>query len=243
MSCFNFKEEDELPKILEDDKIREYFEEYQSGYVTAKNLIAEHNLKLVYFITKKFMNTGYDFEELVSVGTIGLLKSIDTFNLSKGIKFSTYATRCIENEILMFLRKNKKHKCNKSFDEIISRDQTGKVLKIEDILYDDSSDFVLDYENLEIYRVVREVVENLPDREKEIIMLYFGFYDGRIYTQKQISKKLGVSQAQISRLKMIILEKIRKKLISYRVIDVLESDSVSNKELLYGIEDTKRYYN
>lgn len=243
MNYFNFKEEDKLPEILTDAEIRECFEKYQLGYVSAKNVISEHNLRLLLFVAKRFRNTGYDFEELVSVGAIGLLKSIDTFNLSKGRKFSTYATRCIENEILMFLRVNQKHKYNKSFDEIISSDQDGSELKIEDILNDNSSNFVLDYEDAEMYRIVREIVEKLPDREKEIIMLHFGFYDGRIYTQQQIKKKLNISQAQVSRLEKKILEKIKRKLISYKVIDVLESDPFSGKELSYDIEDKKRYYN
>lgn len=236
--------DEELPEKLTDEEIRKYIEKYQLGYVSARNVVWEHNLKLLLFVANKFGNTGYDFEELVEVGLFGLLKSIDTFNLSKDNKFSTYAARCISNEILTFLRVNQKYKYNINIDEILLRYQNSEEFYNEtEFLYDDSSDFVLDYEDAEVYRVVREVVENLPSREREIIMLHFGFYNGKIYTQKQIAKKLGISQGRISRLEKKILEGIREKLLSYGVIDVLESDLVLSKELSYGIEDTKRYYN
>lgn len=210
-----------LPSPLTKDQIYEYFNKYQLGDESAKNIIISHNIRLVIYIAKRFINTSYDMEELVSIGLIGLLKSVDTFDLSKNIEFATYASRCINNEILMFLKKNKRHLSNKSLEDPVITDYDGNALKIEDILNDDNSDFVSDYENTETYEIIRKIVEELPDGEKEIIMLRFGFYDDKIYTQKQIAEKLNISQSYISRLISKIVKKIGKKLLDEAVIDVV----------------------
>lgn len=231
-----------LPAPLTRDQICEYFKKYQLGDESAKDIIS-HNIRLVIYQAKKFINTDYDMEDLVSIGIMGLIKSIDTFDLSKNIKFITYASRCINNEILMFLRKNKKHLSVKSLEAPITTDYDGNELKIEDVLKDDNLDFVSDYENTETSAIIRRIVEELPNREKEIIMLHFGFYDDKIYTQKQIAEKLNISQSYISRLISKIVKSIGKKLLDEDVIDVVgKRENKEEKKMPKKLQSLYEYF-
>ena len=211
-----------LPKPLKTEEIYEYFEKMKSGDMTAREKIINHNIRLVINeVIKKFSNSPYDLNELVSVGLICLVKSVDTFDTAKGLQFATYSTRCIDNEILMFLRKGKKSAFDQSINTPIGTDKEGNEKKIEDILEDDTSDFVSDYEDKITYNEVKKVVYNLSDREREIILLHFGFIDDHSYTQKEIADKLKISQSYVSRLITKIVKKIGIQLQENGVIETV----------------------
>ena len=209
-----------LPPKLTKEETKELIIKMNQGDKTAEEKLLEHNIRLVvYQVQKRFKTVDYDKNELVSIGSIGLLKAIKTFDLSKNNEFATYAAHCIDNEILMFLRKIKKHKHVESTDKVISRDKEGKALKIEDILADDV-DIIEEYLNKEAYTAINKIVKALPEREREIIMLHFGFYDGKIYTQQEIAAKFSLSQSYISRLITKIVKKIAIQLESIGIIEL-----------------------
>lgn len=223
-----FIESNKLPKLLTQKELYSYFEQYGQGDLNAREEIIIHNIKLVLNrVYKKFVNTPYDKKELVSIGLVGLVKSVDTFDAGKKIEFSTYAIRCINNEILMFLRKNKKSANVQSIYTPIGTDKEGNEKKIEDIIEDDTSDFVSDYENKVTYSEVRKVVYSLTDRDREIILLHFGFIDNRTYTHKEIADKFEVSRSYVSRLIAKIIKKIGMQLQSDGFIETIGR---SNKE-------------
>ena len=178
----------------------------------ARSTLIEHNLRLVAYIAKRFENTGANIEELISIGTVGLIKAISTFNSDKNIKLATYASRCIENEILMFLRKSATHKREISIDEPLSVDWDGNELLLSDILGSDSDVVTRDMEDEEERRIVRAAVSDLCDRERIIIELRFGLCGGRELTQKEVADALGISQSYISRLEKKIMGRLRKKI-------------------------------
>ncbi len=178
----------------------------------ARDVLIEHNLRLVAYIAKRFENTGANIEELISIGTVGLVKAISTFNCDKNIKLATYASRCIENEILMFIRKSATHKREISIDEPLSVDWDGNELLLSDILGSDSDVVTKDMEAAEERRIVREAVSNLNDRERIIVELRFGLGGGRELTQKEVADALGISQSYISRLEKKIMTSLRKKI-------------------------------
>lgn len=178
----------------------------------ARDILIEHNLRLVAYIAKRFENTGANIEELISIGTVGLVKAISTFNSDKNIKLATYASRCIENEILMFIRKSATHKKEISIDEPLSVDWDGNELLLSDILGSDSDVVTKDMEAAEERRIVREAVSNLNDRERIIVELRFGLGGGRELTQKEVADALGISQSYISRLEKKIMSSLRKKI-------------------------------
>lgn len=178
----------------------------------ARDVLIEHNLRLVAYIAKRFENTGANIEELISIGTVGLVKAISTFNSDKNIKLATYASRCIENEILMFIRKSATHKKEISIDEPLSVDWDGNELLLSDILGSDSDIVTKDMETAEERRIVREAVSNLNDRERIIVELRFGLGGGRELTQKEVADALGISQSYISRLEKKIMSSLRKKI-------------------------------
>lgn len=183
-----------LPQPLSKEEMYRLVNEFNEGSMEARDKLITHNIRLViYEVANKFKSVDYDKKDLVSIGNIGLLKAINTYDLKKGIEFATYATKCIDNEILMFLRKLKKDKNVDSLDRVIFQDKDGSELKLGDMVSDDN-------EQLETYRILREIVKQLPERDKEIIMLYFGFYNGKKYTQKEIANKFNISQSYISRL-------------------------------------------
>ena len=178
----------------------------------ARNILIEHNLRLVAYIAKRFENTGANIEELISIGTVGLVKAISTFNSDKNIKLATYASKCIENEILMFIRKTTTHKKEISLDEPLSVDWDGNELLLSDILGSDSDIVTKDMEIEEERRIVREAVSDLCDRERIIVELRFGLGGREELTQKEVADALGISQSYISRLEKKIMTCLRKKI-------------------------------
>ena len=178
----------------------------------ARSSLIEHNLRLVAFIAKRFENTGANIEELISIGTVGLIKAIGTFNSDKNIKLATYASRCIENEILMFIRKTSSQKKELSIDEPLSVDWDGNELLLSDVLGSDSDVVTKDMEDDEERKILLGAVSNLNDRERIIIELRFGLRNGRELTQKEVADALGISQSYISRLEKKIMSRLRKKI-------------------------------
>ncbi len=172
-----FIDGNKLPKPLSEDELHSLIQHSKDGSKEARDKIIIHNIKLVlYEVTSKFQNVDYDKKDLVSIGNIGLVKAIDTYDISKVIKFSTYAIRCIDNEILSFLRKLKKSNNVDSLDTAVFYNEDGSEIKIEDQISDDT-DLVDDNETAETLKIIREVVKDLPERDREIIMLHFGFYN------------------------------------------------------------------
>ena len=178
----------------------------------ARDVLIEHNLRLVAYIAKRFENTGANIEELISIGTVGLIKAISTFNSDKNIKLATYASRCIENEILMFIRKTSTHKREISIDEPLSVDWDGNELLLSDILGSDSDVVTRDMEEDEERKIVRDAVSDLSDRERIIVELRFGLGNRAPLTQKEVADALGISQSYISRLEKKIMSRLRKKI-------------------------------
>ena len=179
----------------------------------ARDKLIEHNLRLVVYIAKRFENTGVGIEDLVSIGTIGLVKAINTFRSDKNIKIATYASRCIENEILMYIRKTAGLKAEVSIDEPLNVDWDGNELLLSDILGSDEEEgIVFEIEQLEERAAIRRAVENLNEREREIIELRYGMRGGTELTQKEVADRLGISQSYISRLEKKIISKLRVEL-------------------------------
>lgn len=178
----------------------------------ARDVLIEHNLRLVAYIAKRFENTGANIEELISIGTVGLMKAVSTFNSDKNIKLATYASRCIENEILMFIRKTSAQKREISIDEPLSVDWDGNELLLSDILGSDSDVVFRDMEEDEERRTVRLAVNDLNDRERIIVELRYGLVNGCELTQKEVADALGISQSYISRLEKKIMSRLRKKI-------------------------------
>lgn len=212
--------ESKLPNVLSKQDSYKYLQKYHNGDKFAREILIKHNIRLVlYQVVKKFGNTQFEQKELVSIGIIGLIKSIDTFDITKCYEFATYATKCINNEILMFIRKNKKYINDSSLDSVVSINKDGEYLTILDTLTDDRKDFVSCYEDNLIYQIIRVIVSKLPKREKTIVMLYFGFKDNKIYSQCEISEKLNLSQPYVSRLLSKTLEEITNYLVDNGLIE------------------------
>lgn len=178
----------------------------------SRDLLIEHNLRLVVYISKRFENTGVSIEELVSIGTVGLIKAISTFDAEKNIKLATYASRCIENEILMFIRKNASSKREISIDEPLSVDWDGNELLLSDILGSENDVVSKGMEEAEERRFVREAVEELEPRERVIIEMRYGLNGQKELTQKEVADALGISQSYISRLEKKIMQVLKKKI-------------------------------
>ena len=177
-----------------------------------RRILIEHNLRLVVYIAKRFENTGAGIEELISIGTLGLIKAINTYNSDKNIKLATYASRCIENEILMFIRKNSQRKKEISFDEPLSVDYDGNELLLSDVLGTENDSVLERMEEDEERRLVRDAVLGLSPRERLIIEMRYGLCGENELTQKEVADKLGISQSYISRLEKKIMYRLKKKL-------------------------------
>jgi RNA polymerase sporulation-specific sigma factor len=175
-----------------------------------RSVLVERNLRLVVYIAKKFENTGINIEDLISIGTIGLIKAINTFRSDKNIKLATYASRCIENEILMYIRKSSCQRCELSFDEPLNIDKDGNELLLSDIIGSDEDSVFLGIEKSEDQKAVRQALARLDPRERRIVELRYGIIDGREYTQKQVAKMMGISQSYISRLEKKIIDRLRE---------------------------------
>ena len=180
----------------------------------ARKILVERNLRLVVYIAKKFENTGIGIEDLISIGTIGLMKGVNTFNSEKKIKLATYASRCIENEILMYLRRNNKIKTEVSIDEPLNKDSDGNELLLSDILGTDSDITYRKLEDEVDRKLLKEAIKKLNDREKNIMEMRFGFISGKEKTQKEVADELGISQSYISRLEKKIINKMKKDILS-----------------------------
>ncbi len=203
-----------LPPPLSADEEMDVLSKIDEEDSNSKQILVERNLRLVVYIAKKFENTGIDLEDLISIGTIGLMKAINTFNTGKNIKLATYASRCIENEILMYLRRNNKIKGELSIDEPLNQDRDGNELLLSDVLGTDED---IIYKNLEEevdHKLLKIAISKLTDKEKYIMNLRFGMEGHKEKTQKEVADMLGISQSYISRLEKKIMLKMRKEISS-----------------------------
>ena len=201
---------DKLPAPLKSDEEKELLKKLMKKDINAKNTLIERNLRLVVYIAKKFENSGVNIEDLISIGTIGLMKAINSYNLEKNIKLATYASRCIENEILMFLRKNNKIKTEVSIDEPINTDSEGNDLSLADILGTDNDSIFKSVEESDNKKVLEVAIKKLNDREKMIMQLRYGFNGYDELTQKEVADKLGISQSYISRIEKKVINNLKK---------------------------------
>lgn len=209
--ALHIKNGNSFPPALSSKDEKEYIAKYKQGDINAKNILIEHNLRLVAHITKKYSSNPNEQDDLISIGTIGLIKAVNTFDGAKGIKLATYASKCIENEVLMYFRSLKKSAQDVSINEPIDSDSEGNPLTlmdivcVEDTIADDISDRI---EMTKLYRYVEELDD---EREKEIIVMRYGLYGTVPLTQKQIAKKLDISRSYVSRIEKRVLEKLRKR--------------------------------
>lgn len=204
---------DILPAPLKGSEEQEALRLLEEGNEAAKQLLIEHNLRLVVYIARRFENTGVNLEDLISIGTIGLIKAIRTYKREKNIKLATYASRCIENEILMHIRKISNQKAEISLDEPINMDYDGNELLLSDILGTDEDMIFRPLEDDVDIHVLREALKELPERERQIILMRYGLYGHKELTQKEVAEKMGISQSYISRLEKRIMLRLKKELI------------------------------
>ena len=208
-SIFYVGATDILPEPLSKEMEDYYIELKDDGDLKAKDILIEHNLRLVVFLAKKYENTGVDLEDLVSIGTIGLIKGINTFSKSKNIKLATYASRCIDNEILMYLRKNKKLRSEVSIDASLSFDSEGNELHLEDILGTDADIVTKGIEEEADKKVMINEVMHLKPRDRDIMILRYGLMNNQELTQKEVAEKLGISQSYISRIEKKVIKRLK----------------------------------
>ena len=203
---------DILPAPLRGSEEQSALEALEQGDEAAKQLLIEHNLRLVVYIARRFENTGINIEDLISIGTIGLIKAVGTYRVEKNIKLATYSSRCIENEILMFLRKNTNRKGEVSFDEPLNTDWDGNELLLSDILGTEPDIIMKPIEEDVERQLLIRAVNGLQPREKAIITMRFGLNGKREHTQKEVADLLGISQSYISRLEKRTIAKLKKEL-------------------------------
>lgn len=204
---------DVLPPPLKGTEEQLALEALEQGDEAAKQRLIEHNLRLVVFIARRFENTGVNLEDLISIGTIGLIKAVGTYRRDKNIKLATYASRCIENEILMHIRKISNQKTEVSLDEPINMDYDGNELLLSDILGTDEDMILRPLEDDVDLCLLREAVRKLPERERTIIHMRFGLEGKKEQTQKEVAQTMGISQSYISRLEKRIMQKLRKEIL------------------------------
>ena len=207
--CFFVGASDILPPPLSKEEELAYLIKAKTGDIEARNKLIEHNLRLVVFLAKKFDSTGCDLEDLVSIGSLGLIKGITTYKIDKNIKLATYASRCITNEILMYLRKNKNRKNEVSFEDALNYDAEGNELHLEDIMGTEPEivheELALKMDKAELARELSE----LSPREREIMTLRYGLHNSEEYTQKEVAEMLGISQSYISRIEKKVIKRLR----------------------------------
>ncbi len=201
-----------LPPPLSKDEEEFYINQLPEGIESARAVLIERNLRLVVYIARKFENTGINIEDLISIGTIGLIKAVNTFNPEKKIKLATYASRCIENEILMYLRKNSKIRTEVSFDEPLNIDWDGNELLLSDVLGTDNDVITKDLESEIDKQLLANALVQLNERERQIMHMRFGFAGHEERTQKDVADLLGISQSYISRLEKRIIKRLRKEI-------------------------------
>lgn len=212
-SIFYIGGAESLPPPLTPEEEAELLEHFNDNAADVKTKLIEHNLRLVVYIAKKFESTGVMMDDLVSIGTIGLIKAINTFSPDKNIKLATYASRCVENEILMYLRRYSKQKAEVSIDEPLKVDWDGNELMLSDVLGSDASIVYGEIEEEVDRQVLSDALSKLSSREKQIMDLRFGLDGGKEFTQKEVADLLGISQSYISRLEKKILERLRKEIL------------------------------
>lgn len=201
---------DKLPAPLSKEEEILYVSKSMEGDQEARAKLIEHNLRLVVFLAKKYENTKVDLEDLVSIGTIGLIKGVNTYKLDKNIKLATYASRCIDNEILMFLRKNKKRKCDISFEDSLSYDSEGNELHLEDILGTDFDIVTKGLEDETNKKLLYTEINKLNKRDKKIMVLRYGLFNNEEKTQKEVAELLGISQSYISRIEKKVIRRLKR---------------------------------
>ena len=209
---------DTLPPPLEREAEERAISALERGDESARQELIEHNLRLVVYISKRFENTGINIEDLISIGTIGLIKAVNTFKSGKNIKLATYASRCIENEILMYLRKISSQRTEISFDEPLNTDWDGNELLLSDILGTDDDEVYRPLEDDADKQMLMEAIDCLSERERSIILMRFGLPGGKEYTQKEVADKMGISQSYISRLEKRIIDRLRKEMLRLQQI-------------------------
>ena len=232
-----------LPLPLKEDEIYELIKMTQQGDEKAKEILVEHNIRLVvYEVNKRFHSVEYDKQELISIGIVGLMKAILTFDEKRKLQFSTYAITCIDNEILMFLRKFKKINNIESIDEPIFFDKDGNGVTVEDILSDDT-DIVNECINKENHQILQKIINNLPPKEKELIILYFGLYDNKEHKQKDLADMFNINQATISRTIKKILQKIKTQLEETGIIERKNKKQKEKIKMPKKIKTIYEYFN
>lgn len=226
-----FTSMEELPEPLTKSQFNCLLKEAKEGVKEAREEIIIHNIRLViHEVLSKFGSINYDKSDLISIGNLGLVRAVDTFDLEKGYEFSTYAARCIDNEIYQFLRRWNKKTEVCSLESIVAKNNDDDALTLKDVV-SYNVDFTEEYEKAEIRKIVRDIVLKMPEgRDKEIILFHFGFKDGVVYTQRDIANKFNVAQSWISRLEMKTLEKIKRKLQYDGVIESRDLVQESSKE-------------
>ena len=202
-----------LPPPLKGQEEQDMLEALEQGDELAKQRLIEHNLRLVVFIARRFENTGINLEDMISIGTIGLIKAIGTYRREKNIKLATYSSRCIENEILMYIRKISGQKAEVSLDEPINMDYDGNELLLSDILGTDEDIVTGRMEDAVDIQLLRQALKELPNRERELVLMRYGLQGRKELTQKEVAQKMGISQSYISRLEKKIMIKLRKTII------------------------------
>lgn len=207
--CFFVGSTDKLPPPLSKEEELNYVIKAKEGDENARNILIEHNLRLVVFLAKKYENTGYDLDDLVSIGSIGLIKGINTYKPDKNIKLATYASRCIANEILMFLRKNKKRKTEISFEDALNYDNEGNELHLEDILGTEDDLVSKEYEQKVDKILLQKEINKLKPRDKQIMVMRYGLNNTKEYTQKEVATILGISQSYISRIEKKVIKNLK----------------------------------
>ena len=204
---------DTLPPPLDREEESALLERLGTGELEARQILIERNLRLVVYIARRFENTGINIEDLISIGTIGLIKAVGTYKTDKNIKLATYASRCIENEILMYLRKNVNQKGEVSLDEPLNTDWDGNELLLSDVLGTDSDEVSRPIEEDVDRHLLSEAISRLEEREREIIVLRFGLFGQKEQTQKEVADKLGISQSYISRLEKRIILRLKREIL------------------------------
>ncbi len=212
--CYYINSNNILPPPLDEGTEAKLLLEVKNGSLEARNTLIIHNLRLVVFIAKKFESTKINIEDLISIGSMGLIKGVQTFKMDKNIKLATYASRCIENEILMYLRKTQKIRQEVSLDEVLSVDNEGNEMMLADVLGDPNPSVLHQMTEDEDVRNLYMVISKLNEREKEIIIMRFGLYGKEAMTQKEVADTLGISQSYISRLEKRIIDKMREEIES-----------------------------
>ena len=211
-NCFFVGSSDKLPPPLNKEEELALLIRLKEGDEKAREKLIEHNLRLVVFLAKKYESSGYDIEDLVSIGSIGLIKGINTYKIDKNIKLATYASRCIANEILMFLRKNKRRKTEISFEDALNYDSEGNELHLEDILGTDDDVVIKEFESAMDKKMLEQEINKLDKRDKQIMILRYGLNNTEEYTQKEVAEMLGISQSYISRIEKKVIKNLKNLL-------------------------------